>query len=74
MNPELSIRTAEEIAATRYDFEQLRVRLGVHGKPLPERTARGFSQRIDRIKQGRNWIWTEAAVQRYEQRRTLIAA
>lgn len=63
-----------EIAKHRYGFEQLRVRLGSAGKPISVRQARRLCQKIDRIKGGSGWIYTEEAVLRFEAKRTLRAA
>lgn len=73
--PEIKSAPLEvEIAKTRYSFAQLKVRLGTADRPMPERTARDVCQRIDRIKFGRRWVYTEAAVARFEEKRTLRAA
>lgn len=61
------------LAIGRYDFQQLRERLGVQGRPMPERTARRVAKKIDHIAIGRRMVWTEQAVQRFEARRAINA-
>lgn len=58
----------------RYDFEQLRVRLGAHGKPVSVRTMRRLSKQIGRIRIGLRWVYTEEDVLQFERRKKLKAA
>ena len=62
---------AAAIAQTRYGFEELRVRLGTVGRPMPVRTARDVSQQISRMRLGMRWVWTEQAVAQWELKRTI---
>ena len=55
----------------RIDFQQLRERFPVKGKPMPVRTARELAARLTRIKVGKHIWFPLASVEAFEKANTI---
>lgn len=64
----------EQLAKRRYTMRSLCHRLGRDGKPLSLSTVKRLARKIERIQFSRkDIVFTEPAVRRFEQSRTLLA-